>query len=330
MSGATAAAFAAAVTTAAVKAATALEVVVSRAVLAMQMFVHVALAVAMATVRCHAHEEAESSNKSEAVQIVCVGDSITHGSLASAQARSYPARLQALLDDIHGAGRFNVTNLGAEGAGMLQHGSDPYWGRPEFLTLARGQWDIVIIMLGTNDAKDKGDGGDDNWEDNCGTADMPNLPDCTFATDYKNMIELVRSLGTTDLPPHVYMLIPPPLMHRSAYGINQTIINTVFPRLIPAIQKANSVLGPIDVFTGLGGVADWAKRFPSKCMHNTGDAWPPCSWFCNFQSCDQCHPNDVGYQVLAEVVLHGLGLHKVKSTPTTTEVNFVYSRDLLA
>ena len=35
--------------------------------------------------------------------------------------------------------------------------------RPQYKALTAAKWDIIIIMLGTNDAKDKGDHGPDDW-----------------------------------------------------------------------------------------------------------------------------------------------------------------------
>lgn len=45
------------------------------------------------------------------------------------------------------------------------------------------------------------------------------------------------------------MMIPPALMQQGAYGMNQTIINTIFPKLVPLIASANAdiVKGTIDV-----------------------------------------------------------------------------------
>ena len=34
----------------------------------------------------------------------------------------------------------------------------------------------------------------------------------------------------------------------------------------------------------------------------------PCGYWCDVQSCDQCHPNDDGYVQLAKTVMAGLGL----------------------
>ena len=42
------------------------------------------------------------------------------------------------------------------------------------------------------------------------------------------------------------IMIPPPLMENGAYNMNQTIINTIFPQLIPLVATANKV-GLLDV-----------------------------------------------------------------------------------
>ena len=42
---------------------------------------------------------------------------------------------------------------------MLKVSNSPYWKRPQFKALTANKWDIIIIMLGTNDAKDPGDHG---------------------------------------------------------------------------------------------------------------------------------------------------------------------------
>ena len=81
-------------------------------------------------------------------------------------------------------------------------------------------------MLGTNDAKDKGDHGPDDWvteplssqhanspsseekllqHHNCGGPAAPTLSGCTFAEDYAAMIKLVRTLGTSAKGPKIYV-----------------------------------------------------------------------------------------------------------------------------
>ena len=35
---------------------------------------------------------------------------------------------------------------------MLKVSNSPYWKRPQYKALTAGKWDIIIIMLGTDDA----------------------------------------------------------------------------------------------------------------------------------------------------------------------------------
>ena len=88
-----------------------------------------------------------------ALKIACVGDSITAGAHASGPAMAYPQQLQGMLDP----SAYAVTNLGACGSTMQKAGDSPYWQRPQYQTLIGNKWDIVVIMLGTNDAKDPGE-----------------------------------------------------------------------------------------------------------------------------------------------------------------------------
>ena len=94
-----------------------------------------------------------------------------------------------------------------------------------------------------------------------------------------------------------------------AAGANNTVINTVYPKLVPAINKANKLgTAPIDIFTGMGGEANWQKDFPSSCTLDTAKTWTPCAWWCDKQSCDQCHPNNDGYTKMASLMMAGLQL----------------------
>ena len=99
------------------------------------------------------------ASASTATRIACVGDSITAGSCSSGEPAFYPSQLQDLLDAEYGSGAYNVTNFGESGATMQKKGDSPYWERASFPKLVAETWDIVVIMLGTNDAKDEGSGG---------------------------------------------------------------------------------------------------------------------------------------------------------------------------
>jgi hypothetical protein len=105
------------------------------------------------------------------------------------------------------------------------------------------------------------------------------------------------------------------------YGMNQTVINTVFPTLLPRISRANKLRHPvIDVYDALGGKEDWNASFrPGGCGTLAFGGPPVPSWKdipeCTFHcgcyqhgtdpwpiSCDNCHPSPYGYSVLAAAV----------------------------
>lgn len=245
-----------------------------------------------------------------ALKVACVGDSITAGAHSSGANMTYPAQLQRLVDPT--GTKVAITNLGACGSTLQKEGDSPYWQRPQYGALVNNTWDVVVIMLGTNDAKDKADGGPPNWLGDCNSAapfTNMSLANCRYGDSYADLIAVVRKLGTTPAGPQIFVAIPPPLMQRDSIGANQTVINNVYPALIPLIARANNLTTtPIDVFGAMGGVPNWQQLFPpAGCQLNT-TTWPACSWWCDEQSCDECHPNDTGYTHLAATMRVGLGL----------------------
>ena len=120
-------------------------------------------------------------------------------------------------------------------------------------------------MLGTNDAKTF------QWNQ----------------TEYVNdSIEMAESFIDLPSKPEVYLMIPPPLYVDGFLEMNQTVINHMFPQIIPDIAKSEELkdadVKVIDVFNMMGGVG------LTHYEH-----------FCDGQNCDACHPNDAGYTALA-------------------------------
>lgn len=98
-------------------------------------------------------------------------------------------------------------------------------------------------------------------------------------------------------------------MANRSIGANQTVINSVYPKLFPLIHNDNELTtNVIDVYTAMGGRADWATVYPKSCTLDTAKTYKPCVWYCDQQSCDQCHPNNEGYTNMAKAVKAGLGL----------------------
>merc|ERR1712166_1620625 len=63
---------------------------------------------------------AQKEAPEDAIKIGCIGDSITAGVHSSGGNHTSPGQLQILLDQLHGKGKYSVTNLGACGSTMLK------------------------------------------------------------------------------------------------------------------------------------------------------------------------------------------------------------------
>jgi lysophospholipase L1-like esterase len=175
------------------------------------------------------------------VKIACIGDSITEGAgLANASVESYPAKLQRLLGT-----NYIVRNYGVSGRTLLKKGDFPYWKEANFK--ASHDWlpDIVIIQLGTNDAKPY------NWR--YGT---------NFVSDYEEMVSSYASLSNS---PTVIACTPCPVYGIGAYDIRP---GTVATNIAPTVREIASqmMLQVIDLNTRLAGHADW---FPDTVHPNS-------------------------------------------------------------
>jgi hypothetical protein len=115
------------------------------------------------------------------------------------------------------------------------------------------------------------------------------MENCPYVQDYLAMITLAQTLGTTPgVAPIIYAMIPVPLMQHGAIGANQTVINSVYPTLVPLIAaKAGLKTVPINNFAGMGGVSDWQNTFPSSCAISS--PWPACPWWCGESSARKAH-----------------------------------------
>lgn len=209
---------------------------------------------------------AKPKARADQISVACVGDSITAGVCSSSGDNSYPGQLQGMLGD-----GYVVTNFGACGSTMQQTGDSPYWKRPQWPAVQASNADVIVIMLGTNDAKTKETGGPANWENDGNTGGD------RFAADSKAMIDVFKGFASN---PTIYMAVPPPL-YKHVYGMNQTVINEVLPGLVRQINADNALPHDvIDVFKALGGAS-----LPSPELF-----------------CDGCHPVDAGYTILARAV----------------------------
>lgn len=92
-----------------------------------------------------------SSSSGGNIIVAAVGDSNTYGYGVMFNRRrenSYPAQLQAMLGD-----EYEIMNYGVSGSTLLSTGDRPYMSSPMYAKSLRAHPDIVLLMLGTNDAK---------------------------------------------------------------------------------------------------------------------------------------------------------------------------------
>jgi acyl-CoA thioesterase-1 len=210
-----------------------------------------------------------TKTSSAEIIIACVGDSITAG--------GWPQIMQNNLNNKY-PNMYHVINFGESGATLQRHGDSPYVNRGSWPRVLASNADIIIIMLGTNDAKDRSNGGPPNWENDGRTGQEQ------YVVDYKFFVDTFKQFSSK---PTIYTAIPPPLYIPRVFGMNQTVINHIFPQLIPNINKQNSLpKESINVFDALGGVALSHPEYIA----------------------DGCHPNQAGYTVLAGAMQRGLGL----------------------
>jgi lysophospholipase L1-like esterase len=174
-------------------------------------------------------------------KIACVGDSITEGAgLGNPSTESYPARLQRLLGT-----NLVVRNYGVSGRTLLKQGDYPYWKESAYKASHDWNPDVVIIMLGSNDAKPY------NWK--YGTNFTPNLE------------ELVTTYASLPSLPRVVLCTPCPAYRTGGFDIRP---GTVATNIAPAVRETAARLGLplIDMHTRMAGHLEW---FPDNIHPNS-------------------------------------------------------------
>lgn len=155
------------------------------------------------------------------VRIAAVGDSNTYGAGALLQGRkrrSYPAQLEQLLGD-----GYQVLNYGVNRCTLQQEGDWPYDATPFAEESLRARADVVLIMLGSDDARG------DNWNPARYESQLAD-----FALRY-------RSRGAT------VFLLTPPVAYENRGGVSA---RTIEEEVAPIVRRVASALNVelIDVF----------------------------------------------------------------------------------
>ncbi len=216
-----------------------------------------------------------ASSPAKPVRIACVGDSITFGAgLKDRDHDSYPAWLGRWLGD-----GWNVRNFGVNGATMLTKSDLPYVKQKAHDEALAFKPDVVIIMLGTNDSKHRGDGSLDsdnapmNWESKA-----------DYVPDYEALIAEFRKAN----PAVKFYLCYPTPCFPGRWGINdKTIHDEVIPLIRKVARKSHAK------------TIDFYKAFSEK-----KEFFP-----------DTVHPNEAGAKLMAVTAYHALTGKKPPENP---------------
>jgi lysophospholipase L1-like esterase len=160
------------------------------------------------------------------VKVACVGDSLT-------QSTEYPYNLWNML----GNQTYSLRNFGAGSTTVLQASETPYVNTTVYQDALHFQPDIVLIMLGTNDAQ-------------------PSLIpyNATFVADY---IQIIQSFQALQNNPKIYVVLPPPIFSDQGGKMNSHYFQSnIIPNII---QAANQTGVPtIDVFSAMYGHPEYS------------------------------------------------------------------------
>ena len=157
------------------------------------------------------------------IRVACVGDSITQGS-------GYPLRLQLLLGS-----NYTVRNFGVSGSTVSLNSTRPYMNQTAFKKAEDFDPEIVVIMLGTNDANPEIAFNEENFE-----ADYTQLVASFEGLEGNQSILVVKS--------------PPIFSNNSSYN-NTYLATTVLPQIDDVANQLN--LPTVDIYSAFGNHSDY-------------------------------------------------------------------------
>lgn len=158
-----------------------------------------------------------NNSSANLIRVACIGDSIT-------ELPDYPHELQTLLGT-----NYTVGNFGAGGATVLLDTDKPYIDQVEFVRAKNFLPDIVIIMLGTNDARTDYFKSIDN-----------------FVPDYMKLLNAIQALESN---PKIFLVKPPPLFDNTFELKNENLLEGIIPRIEQIANEEGLLI--IDVYAAL-------------------------------------------------------------------------------
>ena len=181
------------------------------------------------------------------IKVACVGDSITYGHGVSGwKQNNSPAVLQQYLGE-----KYHVANFGSSGSCVNPNGDQPYSGRAVYQSSLAYDADILVFMLGSNDAKPE------NWTDTE-----------TFLTQYENLLDTYCAGGRT---PKVFIGLCAKAFYvggatsgPARYDIEPAVVDTI----VAALRNHPTQATIIDIYTLTANHPEW---FAADGIHPNKD-----------------------------------------------------------
>ena len=165
----------------------------------------------------------ETNCEAKLIHVACIGDSITEGS-------GYPSKLHQFLGS-----DYAVANFGVCGSTVSTGSIKPYIDQEEFQQAIDYHPDIIVIMLGTNDA-------------NLDIA--PN--ETSFETDYSQIIAAFEKLDGRQL---IWIAKSPPIFTDNPSYNNTYLEKTILPHIDNLATQLN--LPTIDLYSAFGNQSNY-------------------------------------------------------------------------
>ena len=201
-------------------------------------------------------------------RIACIGDSLTWGfTLVDPWRQSYPALLGEMLGPA-----YEVRNFGCNGASVGFDADLPYVRTQAYRASLAWSPDVVLLMLGSNDANPR------DWD--AGPAADPAAATATaaFRRDYCRIIAAYRDLPSR---PRIILIAPIRIFRVGGWSFMDLSPETMEERIRPTIRAIAAESGLelvdlVDLFTD-----------PQHCA-------------------DGVHPQSTGTRLLAEAIYRGV------------------------
>jgi acyl-CoA thioesterase-1 len=159
---------------------------------------------------------------SRQIRVACIGDSITRC--------GYPTLLRSML------GRnYAVANFGVDGSTATLGSKIPYMNQTEYQRALQFRPDIVIIMLGTNDANPEISAGEQ-----------------TFELDYARLISSFQELGGYQA---IWLVKSPPIYSTNSAYDNSLLTQKVLPQIDSLASQMR--LPTIDVYSAMSNHSEY-------------------------------------------------------------------------